>query len=91
MSSIIRINKEQKSRKRVHCSKNKTIIEGSLFCPRCRTITKQRVKKWDNCKSLYYHLTHNHQDEGATSKPTLEESISWLQVISDAVSLRWIQ
>jgi hypothetical protein len=39
---------------------------------------------FDNCKSLYGHLTQHQFD--ATLSPTLEDSIEWLQMISDSIS-----
>jgi len=79
-----------KDRKLSHCSNNSTKLSFLLFCPKCRAENNNRVKKWNNIRSLYYHLTAEHQYD-KTQSPSLDDSISWLQTISDALSQRWIK
>ena len=74
----------------VHCSQNKIKIKGSLFCLICICNTRGKVKRFDNCKSLFYHYTHNHRthDENRHIEnfhPSLKYCLSQLQEISEAI------
>ena len=79
-----------KDKKFTHCSNNATKLSFLLFCPKFIAESKNRVKKWDNCRSLYYHLIAEHQFD-KTLSPSLPDSISWLQSVSDAINQRWIK
>ena len=70
-----------------HCSQNSDKIGMGLFCWKCRESTKGRIKRHDNCKSLYYHLTHHHSGMDRDCYPKRDDCISMLQVISNALEL----
>jgi hypothetical protein len=73
-----------------HCSQNSTKLQFSLYCPKCRADSKNRVKRWNNVRGLFYHLITIHQSDKYES-PSLNDSVSWLQAVSDAVNHRWIK
>ena len=69
-----------------HCSQNTTEIHGYLHCWKCREDRKGKVKRFDNCRSLFYHYMKHHSGD-KESYPRLEDCISQLQVISDTITL----
>ena len=76
----------------VHCSQNKIKINGSLYCLICTSNTKGKVKRFDNCRSLFYHYTRNHRKHDddrseENSYPSLKYCFSQLQTLSEAIRL----
>ena len=71
-----------------NCSSNTTEIHGNLHCWKCREERKRgKIKKFDNCRSLFFNLTHHHSGMDKESYPKLEDCIEQLQVISNAIVL----
>ena len=71
----------------VDCSQDRTIIEGRLFCSKCKAETNRTTKKFNNCRSLFYHLISMHSGTDKTEQPTLDEAIWRLQNISNEIQL----
>ena len=83
-TNTLQCNKHQKI---LHCSQNKIIIEGRLFCWKCKAENNKFTKQFNNCKSLYYHLISLHSGTDKETKSTRNNCIERLQNISNEIQL----
>lgn len=69
-----------------NCSSNTTKIHGNLHCGKCREERRKGIiKRFDNTRSLFYHLMKHHSGMDKESYPKLEDCIEQLQQISNAI------
>ncbi len=69
-----------------NCSSNTTEIHGNLHCWKCREERRKgKIKRFDNTRSLFYHLMKHHSGMDKESYPKLVDCISQLQQISNAI------
>lgn len=80
----LHFNKEQQI---VHCSQDRTIIEGILHCWKCKVQTNRATKKFNNCRSLYFHIVSLHSGIDELTRPTKDECIERLQNISNEIQI----
>ena len=71
-----------------NCSSNTIEIHGNLHCWKCRAERRRgKIKRFDNTRSLFYHLIKHHSGMDKQSYPKLEDCIEQLQIISNAIVL----
>jgi len=88
----VRLTNHQKRRvrlisKTVPASQNKIKIIGNLHCWKCKSERKGKFKRFDNCRSLFWHLIKHHSGMDRKSTPTLKVCLDMLDVLSVAVSV----
>lgn len=73
--------------KTVPASQNRIKIIGNFHCWKCKSERKGKFKRFDNCRSLFWHLIKHHGGMDRKSTPTLKVCLDMLDVLSVAVSV----
>ena len=83
-TNTLQCNKHQKI---LHCSQDRIIIGGRMYCWKCIDETNRITKKFNNCRSLYFHIVSRHSSIDELTYPTKTDCIKRLQNISNEIQL----